>query len=106
MLTGNIAAVIGFDQDTVTIKKTRIIYVADMNDVFSSVILMLRFPNHAKVSFLKLVNAEGKYGDILNNFRKLQYVPVRVKSFETIEIDKKGDKTENVKNNWTNYLNL
>ena len=41
-----------------------------------------------------------------DNFHNLHYVTVKIKSFETIKIDKKDNKTEKVKNNCTNYLYL
>ena len=46
----------------------------------------------SKVSLLKFVKCSGEFGDNVSvNFPNLQYVPVNVKSFETVEIDIKGD---------------
>ena len=43
------------------------------------------------------MNTEGKYGQNVNvSFRNLQYMPVKVRAFTTVEIDIKDDKNENV----------
>jgi hypothetical protein len=43
------------------------------------------------------VNIEGEYGNTVHaNFRNLQYVPVKLNSFETIEVNIKNDQNENV----------
>ena len=40
---------------------------------------------------------QGDYGtNVHTSFRNLQYVPVKVNSFETIEMDIKNDRNENV----------
>ena len=50
-----------------------------------------------KVSLLKVVKHSGEFGENVNiSFPNLQYVPVSVKSFETIEIDIKDDTQKKV----------
>ena len=100
--SGDIATALGFEQDTLIKKKTVSPYVADINVGFSSMYLYtnivdVQFVGDVKVPLLRIVNTKGKYGENVNvTFRNLQYVPVKVKSFETIEIDIKDDKNENV----------
>ena len=102
LLNGDIAAALGFDQDTDITKKTVSPYVADVNGGFSNMYLYTnvvdaQFVGDVKVPLLRIVNTEGKYGENVNvSFRNLQYVPLKVKSFEMIEIDIKDDKNENV----------
>ena len=56
-----------------------------------------QFVGDVKVSLLRIVNTQGNYGDNVNaSFHYMQYVPIKVKSFETIEINIKDDKNENV----------
>ena len=46
-----------------------------------------------KVSLLRIVNTQGNYDDNANvSFRYMQYVPIKVKSFDTIAINIKDDK--------------
>ena len=50
-----------------------------------------------KVLLLRIVNIHGDYGtNVHTSFRNLQYVPVKVNSFETIEMNIKNDRNENV----------
>ena len=99
-LTGDIATALGLDQDTVINKKTASPYVADINAGFSSIYLYsnvvdAQFVGDVKVPLLRIVNTEGKYGQNVNvSFRNLQYMPVKVRSFTTVEIDIKDDKNE------------
>jgi hypothetical protein len=55
------------------------------------------FVGNVKVPLLRIVNIEGEYGNTVHaSFRNLQYVPVKVNSFETIEVNIKNDQDENV----------
>ena len=101
-VTGDIATILGFDQDTFIEKKTLSPYVADINGGFSSMyvysdIVDVQFVGDVKVPLLRIVNIEGEYGkNIHASFRNLQYVPVKVNSFESIEIHIKNDRDESV----------
>ena len=100
--TGELATVLGFDQDTLIEKKTSSSYPADINGGFSSMyvytdIVDAQFVGDVKVPLLRIVNIEGEYGNTVHaSFRNLQYVPVKVNSFETIEVNIKNDQNENV----------
>ena len=100
--TGELATVLGFDQDTLIEKKTSSPYPADINGGFSSMyvytdIVNAQFVGDVKVPLLRIVNIDGKYGNTVHaSFRNLQYVPVKVNYFETIEVNIKNDQNENV----------
>ena len=100
--TGELATVLGFDQDTLIEKKTPSPYAADINGGFSSMhvytdIVDAQFVGDVKVPLLRIVNIEGEYGNTVHaSFRNLQYVPVKVNSSETIEVNIKNDQNENV----------
>ncbi|CAB3992890.1 Hypothetical predicted protein [Paramuricea clavata] len=100
--TGELATVLGFDQDTLIEKKTSSPYAADINGGFSSMyvytdIVDAQFVGDVKVPLLRIVNIEGEYGNTVHaSFRNLQYVLVKVNSFETIEVNIKNDQNENV----------
>jgi uncharacterized protein YeaC (DUF1315 family) len=100
--TEELATVLGFDQDTLIEKKTSSPYAADINGGFSSMyvctdIVDAQFVGDVKVPLLRIVNIEGEYGNTVHaTFRNLQYVPVKVNSFETIEVNIKNDQNENV----------
>ena len=102
LITGDIATTLGFEQDTVIEKETISPYVSDVNGGFSSMyvytdIVDAQFVGDVKVPLLRIVNAQENYGDNVNaSFRYMQYVPIKVKSFETLEINIKYDKNENV----------
>ena len=50
---------------------------------------------NVKVPLLRIVNSQGNYDDNVNvSFRYMQYVPIKVKSFDTIEINIKDDKNK------------
>ena len=95
--TGELATVLGFDQDTLIEKKTSSPYPADINGGFSSMyvytdIVDAQFVGDLKVPLLRIVNIEGEYGNTVHaSFRNLQYVPVKVNYFETIEVNIKND---------------
>ena len=56
-----------------------------------------QFVDDVKVPLLRIVNTQVNYGDNVNaSFRYMQYVPIKVKSFQTIEINIKEDKNVNV----------
>ena len=90
-ITGDIAAVQGFGEDSVLTEKTMSSFVADINGGFSSMyvytdIVDAQFVGDVKVLLLRIVNTEGKYGNNVHaSFRNLQYVPVKVNAFETID---------------------
>ena len=104
LITGDIATTLGFEQDTVIEKETLSSYVADVNGGFSSMYVYtdivdvhLQFVGDVKVPLLRIVNTQGNYGGNVNvSLRYMQYIPIKVKSFETIEINIKDDKNENV----------
>jgi hypothetical protein len=101
-ITGDIAAVLGFGEDSVLTEKTTSPFVADINRGFSSMyvhtdIVDVQFEGDVKVPLLGIINTEGKYGNNVHaSFRNLQYVPVKVNAFETIEVNIKNDRDENV----------
>jgi hypothetical protein len=98
----SVATVLGFDQDTFIEKKISSLYAADINGGFSSMyvhtdIIDAQFVGNVKVPVLRIVNIEWEYGNIVHaSFRNLQYVPVKINSFETIEANIKNDQSENV----------
>ena len=56
-----------------------------------------QFVGDVKVPLLRIVNTQGNCGDNVNvSFRYMQYVTIKVKSLQTIEINIKGDNNENV----------
>ena len=100
-ITGDIAAVLGFGKDSVLTEKMTSPFVADINRGFSSMyvytdIVDAQFVGDVKVTLLRIVNTEGKYGNNVHaSFCNLQYVPVKVNAFETIEVNIKNDRDEN-----------
>jgi hypothetical protein len=66
-ITGDIAAVLGFGEDSVLTEKTTSPFVADINAGFSSMyvytdIVDAQFVGDVKVLLLRIVNTDGKYG--------------------------------------------
>ena len=102
LIFGDIATTLGFKQGTEIKKETLSPYVADINGGFSSMyaytdIADAQFVDDVKVPLLRIVNTQVNYGDNVNaSFRYMQYVPIKVKSFQTIEINIKEDKNVNV----------
>ena len=100
--TGDVAAVLGFAQDCSIEKKTSSHYTADINGGFSSLyvytdIVDPQFVGDVKVPLLSFVNIQNDYGtNVHTSFCNLQYVPVKVNFFETIEMNIKNDRNENV----------
>jgi hypothetical protein len=88
---GELATVLGFDQDTLIEKKTSSPYAEYINCGFSSMyvytdIVDAQFVGDVKVPLLRIINIEGEYGNTVHaSCRNSQYVPVKVNSFETIE---------------------
>ena len=75
--TGELATVLGFDQDTLIEKKNSSPYPADINSGFSSMyvytdIVDAQFVGDVKVPLLRIVNIEGVYGNTVHaSFRNL-----------------------------------
>ena len=91
--TGDIAAVLGFEQESWLDKKTVGSYAADINAGFSSMFVYCnlvtdQIVGDKQVPLLRTVQVEGKYGDtITKTYPNPLYTPVGIKNFETVEID-------------------
>jgi hypothetical protein len=76
--TGELATVLGFDQDTLIEKKTSSPYATDINGGVSSMyvytdIVDAQFVGDVKVPLLRIVNIEGEYGNTVHaSFRNLK----------------------------------
>ena len=87
-------------QDTLIEKKTSSPYAADINGGFSCMyvytdIVDAQFVGDVEVPLLRIVNIEGENGNTVHaTCRNLQYVPVKVNYFETIQVDIKNDQNE------------
>ena len=56
-----------------------------------------QFVSDVKVPLLRIVNIEGEYGTTVHtSFCNMQYIPVKVNSFETIEMNIKNNQNENI----------
>ena len=102
-LTGRFASMVGFDKKEVMItKNTEAPLPVDLEAGFHAMYLYTdivepQLVGDSKVSLLKVVKCSGEFGDNVSvNFPNLQYVPVSVKSFETVAIDIKDDTQEKV----------
>jgi hypothetical protein len=90
--TGDIAAVLGFDQDCYVTKKTTSPYAADINAGFSSMfvycdIVSDQIVGDKKVPLLRAVQIKGNYGDtITKTYQNPLYIPIGTKQFETLEV--------------------
>jgi hypothetical protein len=90
LFTGELATVLGFDQDTLIEKKTSSPYAADINGGFSSMYVYIdifdaQFVGDVKVPLLRIVNIEWEYGNTVHaSFRNLQYVPVSLRPLKSI----------------------
>jgi hypothetical protein len=77
-------------------------YAADITGGFSSMyvytdIVDAHFVGDVKVPLLRIVIIEAEYGNTVHaTCRNLQYVPVKVNYFETIEVNIKNDQNDNV----------
>lgn len=95
--TGDIAAVLGFEQSSWIKKKTVGAYVADINAGFSSMFVYCNLVSDQivgdkQVPLLRAVPVEGKYGDtITKTYPNPIYRPIGTKNFETVEIDISDD---------------
>ena len=87
LITGDIATKLGFEQVTVIEKETVSPYVAGVNGRFSS---MYVYTNIVDAQFV------GNVKVLLLSFHYMQYVPIKVKSIKTNEINIMDDKNENV----------
>ena len=103
VLTGRFASMVGFDKKELEIaKNTEAPLPVDLEAGFHAMYLYTdivepQLVGDSKVSLLKVVKCSGEFGDNVSvNFPNLQYVPVNVKSFETVEIDVKDDTQEKV----------
>ena len=103
VLTGRFASMVGFDKKRGDDNKEYGSSVTvDLEAGFHAMYLYTdivepQLVGNSKVSLLKVVKCSGEFGDNVSvNFPNLQYVPVSVKSFETVEIDIKDDTQEKV----------
>ena len=103
VFTGLLASMIGFDKKEVLItKNTEAALSVDLEAGFHAMYLYTdivepQLVGDNKVSLLKVIRSAGQFGeDVSVSFPNLQYVPVNVKSFETVEIDIKDDTQEKV----------
>ena len=94
---------IGFEKkEVVIIKKTEAPLPVNLEAGFHAMYLYTdivepQLVGDSKVSLLKVVKCAGEFGEnVTVSFPNLQYVPVNVKSFETVEIDIKDDTQEKV----------
>ena len=92
---------IGFDKEVIITKKTEAQLPVDLEAGFHAMYLYTDIVEpqlgDSKVSLLKVIKRDGEFGENISvNILNPQYVPVTVKSFETIEIDIKDDTQENV----------
>ena len=102
-LSDRFASMVGFDEKELEIaKNTEAPLPVDLEAGFHTMYLYTdivepQLVGDSKVSLLKVVKCSGEFGENVNvSFPNLQYVPVSVKSFETIEIDIKDDTQEKV----------
>ena len=102
-LAGRFASTIGFEKREVVItKKTEAPLPVSLEAGFHAMYLYTdivepQLVGDSKVSLLKVVKCAGEFGEnVTVSFPNLQYVPVNVKSFETVEIDIKDDTQEKV----------
>ena len=93
VLTGRFASMVGFDKKELEIaKNTEAPLPVDLEAGFHAMylctdIVELQLVGDSKVSLLKVVKCSGEFVENVSvNFSNLQYVPVNVKSFETVEI--------------------
>jgi len=92
--TGDIAATLGFDQDTWIKNEKRVSpYVADINGGFSSMfvycsLVSAQIVGDKQVPLIRTVQVEGKHGAVITKtYQNPLYKPVGIKNFETIELD-------------------
>jgi hypothetical protein len=72
-------------------------YIGDINPEFSCIYVYCNLLQHvavgdSKAQLLRVVNVEGKSGDNVHNmYERAIYLPIERKSFDSIEIDMRGD---------------
>ncbi len=102
VLTGRLSIVFGFGGKEVLLKKTtQSPYVADMFPMSTIYvycdIVEPQIVGDTNAQLLKTIPMEGKFGDVIaKTFTNIQYVPIRTKSFENIEILLRNDTGEPV----------
>ena len=91
VFNGRLASMIGFDKKEVLItKNTEAPLPVDLETGFHAMYLYTdvvepQLVGNSKVSLLKVIRCAGQFGENVNvSYPKIQYVPVNVKSFETI----------------------
>ena len=88
---------LGFGEKDVIVKKnTESPYVADLTTVSTIYvycdIVEPQIVGDTSAQLLKSIPAEGKFGDIIaKTFTNLQYIPIRTKSFEAVEVLLRND---------------
>ena len=92
-LVKSLSIMLGFwEKDVIVKKSTESPYVADLTT--GSTIMYVychivepQIVGDTSAQLLKSIPAEGKFGDIIaKTFTNIQYVPIRTKSFEAVEV--------------------
>ena len=84
-------------KDVILKKTTESPYVADLTTVSTTIyvycdIVEPQIVGDTSAQLLKSIPAEGKFGDIIaKTFTNIQYVPIRTKSFEAVEVLLRND---------------
>ena len=92
-----LSIILGFGGKDVILKKTtESPYVADLTTVSTIYvycdIVEPQIVGDTSAQLLKSIPAEGKFGDIIaKTFTNMQYVPIRTKSFEAVEVLLRND---------------
>ena len=92
-----LSIILGFGGKDVMLKKTtESPYVADLTTVSTIYvycdIVQPQIVGDTSAQLLKSIPAEGKFGDIIaKTFTNIQYVPIRTKSFEAVEVLLRND---------------
>ena len=92
-----LSIILGFGEKDVMLKKTtESPYVADLTTISTIYvycdIVQPQIVGDTSTQLLKSIPAEGKFGDIIaKTFTNIQYVPIRTKSFETVEVLLRND---------------
>ena len=92
-----LSIMLGFGEKDVIVKKTtESPYVADLTTVSTIYvycdIVEPQIVGDTSAQLLKSIPAEGKFGDIIaKTFTNLQYVPIRTKFFEAVEVLLRND---------------
>ena len=88
-----LSIILGFGGKDVMLKKTtESPYVADLTIYVYCDIVQPQIVGDTSAQLLKSIPAEGKLGDIIaKTFTNIQYVPIRTKSFEAVEVLLRND---------------